>query len=653
MTIRVRELRLVGLSRSYGVSFLDEHGNIRPVSIIAGEILTGKTSVLEFIAYCLGAKQFPMHPEIAQSVNVALLEVDVDGTIYVIERSCIGRPAKTATIHSSDLQGIDRPHPSVEAVLDPPSRDDSLSMFLLRHLGLGDIDLREAPTQTSSGVDRLSIRDLLRLVFVPFRSLGGDNLLLERSQYVARLKHEQVIDLLFGAHDNQASTVAAALKSLGTEINKQQSELDVVLAFLSEQAVPDRDVLLERQAAVRGEIERAENLLDEIEGQMEAVAEFGASQREVYQDAASEAAASANEKRSAETQIERLAALAAQYDQDVKKLTFAKEASLLFDPLLVSVCPWCMQPVEVTQADGDTCVVCHQHLAAVEDQGGDFDLDRELRAVKRRQGELHDLLDELYATSFETEARYETANRAAEDAQRELDRVMRSRFAPYVDQRDSLVSSIAAATQDDEQLQRQLLMHAGVARRRQDLAELRQKEAELLLAQDEASEVSRSREDAVVLLTERFNEILTDFRFPKLADAYLDRRYVPHVRGISYDRLGSAGAGTLVTLAWHLSVFELASEMSAPHPGLLMVDSPQKGLMAKPGEESDEYQSESIATSVYQHILDWSQAQNDDSPVQLIIVDNSPQPNTVDAIVVRYSGSAEDPPYGLIDDAVA
>ena len=75
--------------------------------------------------------------------------------------------------------------------------------------------------------------------------------------------------------------------------------------------------------------------------------------------------------------------------------------------------------------------------------------------------------------------------------------------------------------------------------------------------------------------------------------------------------------------------------------------------MAKPGEESDEYQSDSIAASVYQHILDWSQAQGADNPVQLIVVDNSPQPNTADAIVVRYSGSADDPPYGLINDAIA
>lgn len=653
MTLRVRKLRLDGLNRSYGVSFLDDSGSIRPVSIISGEILTGKTSVLEFIGYCLGGKQFPQHLEIAQNVNLALLEVDIDGSTYVIERSCIGRASKHATIHSSDLDGLKSPHRSVEADLDPPSDDGSLSSFFLRHLGLGDIELREAPTKESSGVDRLSIRDLLRLMYVPYRTLGGDNLLLERAVPVVRLKHEQVIDLLFGAHDNQAATVAAALRSLAVEIKKQQSELDAVLAFMQEQEVPSRESLASRLDALNAELESSQELLNGLEQEMEAVADFGTSQRAAYQEAAQEAAALANEMRSSQTQIERLTALAAQYDQDVKKLTFAKEASALFDPFLITICPWCMLPMESDHDDSEACRVCKQDLVAVEEQGGDFDLERELRAVVRRQKELHDLLDELHDSSTEAGRRYSEASFAAEEAQQSLDRTMRSRFAPYVDQRDLLVASIASATQDTGQLSRHLLMHDGVARRRQDIAELRQKEAELLLDQGKASQVSSSREDAVDALSERFVQILQDFRFPKLNDAYLDARYVPYVRGISYDQVGSAGAGTLVTLAWYLSIFELTAEASAPHPGLLMIDSPQKGLMAKPGEESDEFQSESIAVSMYQHILDWAAEHGRDNSVQLIIVDNTPQPNASDVIAVRYSGRADDPPYGLIDDAIS
>lgn len=47
----VRALRLLGPKRSYRVDFTDgnDEKRIRPLSIIAGEISTGKTTVLEFI----------------------------------------------------------------------------------------------------------------------------------------------------------------------------------------------------------------------------------------------------------------------------------------------------------------------------------------------------------------------------------------------------------------------------------------------------------------------------------------------------------------------------------------------------------------------------------------------------------------------------
>src|SRR5690606_25772628 len=127
---------------------------------------TGKTSILQFITYCLGGNQFPLHDEIRQAVNTALLETDIDGVPFVIERTCVERPSKTAIVHSCALEDIDEPHPTVEYPLTPPSDPGSLSYFLLGHLGIAEIDLKEAPTQSASGVDRLSIRDLMHHIYV-------------------------------------------------------------------------------------------------------------------------------------------------------------------------------------------------------------------------------------------------------------------------------------------------------------------------------------------------------------------------------------------------------------------------------------------------------------------------------------------------------
>ena len=59
--IRIRHLQLRGAGRTYDVSFLNPDGSVRALNIIAGQISTGKTSALELIDYCLGAKDHPRH----------------------------------------------------------------------------------------------------------------------------------------------------------------------------------------------------------------------------------------------------------------------------------------------------------------------------------------------------------------------------------------------------------------------------------------------------------------------------------------------------------------------------------------------------------------------------------------------------------------
>ena len=96
--LRVRRLRLQGVSRPYEVSFLDPGtGQPAALAIISGQISTGKTSVLEFIRYCLGGADFPHHPELRSRVRSAFLECDLPGTTSVIERSAVLQPPNFPT----------------------------------------------------------------------------------------------------------------------------------------------------------------------------------------------------------------------------------------------------------------------------------------------------------------------------------------------------------------------------------------------------------------------------------------------------------------------------------------------------------------------------------------------------------------------------
>ena len=314
--LRVRRLRLQGVSRPYEVSFLEPRtGQPAALAIISGQISTGKTSVLEFIRYCLGGADFPHHPEIRSRVRSAMLECDLQGTTFVIERSAVLQPSKFATVHSCSLDLLDEPHFEKELVIAPPSDENSLSQYLLNQFGIGEVVLREAPTQDSSAVDRLSIRDLLRIMFVENPDLDNRNLLLENNAHVVRLKHEQVLDLLFGAHDNTAASFAARARSLATEIKEREVELATIEGFMKEQKVPERETIDRRIAQMEEEAAGLQARRDQIEAQMDAEAAFGDQQRSAYRAAADRARRTSNELRESQTQLDRLIALGAQYEQ--------------------------------------------------------------------------------------------------------------------------------------------------------------------------------------------------------------------------------------------------------------------------------------------------------------------------------------------------
>ena len=154
-------------------------------------------------------------------------------------------------------------------------------------------------------------------------------------------------------------------------------------------------------------------------------------------------------------------------------------------------------------------------------------------------------------------------------------------------------------------------------------------------------------------MSDRFARILRDFTFPKLDDPippFMDTNFVPHVRGNSYREVGSTGALTLISMAWFLAIFERAVETGAPHPGFLMVDSPQKNLTPRGDNvRDDDFADPAIVSRVWGHLISVSENASAGS-MQIIVVDNAPPPPADTHVVVRYGGPLGPEPYGLIEN---
>ena len=209
--IRLCKLRLTGATgsgRSYDISFLDEdHESWRPLSVIAGPSQTGKTSVIDFVRYCLDDSDHPQHPEVLQYVRAALLEAELAGRITTIERAATGSASKFASVWNSPLDNLGYVT-ELRLPTEPTSEPGGLSQFVLAACDLDNIALPVAPKQAESEIQVLSIRDLFRIMWLPNERLDSKNLVFE-SNYMVHQKLMQTIDVMFDVYDAAGTDLAA------------------------------------------------------------------------------------------------------------------------------------------------------------------------------------------------------------------------------------------------------------------------------------------------------------------------------------------------------------------------------------------------------------------------------------------------------------
>ncbi|WAM19502.1 hypothetical protein [Rhodococcus sp. JS3073] len=672
--IRIRKLRLNGVERPYEIDFTDTNDYSRTLSVVAGAFSTGKTSVLEFIDYCLGAKNHPPHPEIRRKVRSASLEVTLSGAPHVIERSVGEQPSAHAFVRAGRLGDIDIP-PAERRLLKPTGDPRSLSSLLLSHCGLEGVELREAPTKADSATDPLSFRDLMSLCYLPNERLDDKNLLFENT-HMKRLKLGQVVDVVFGVHDDKAVELGRRIGELESRLSRARADYTAAEDFLFENNFGNRIDIEGQLDQARVRARSIEIELSDVDGQILGASTFAERLRERHRAASGRARRTAMILRDRETQVRRLIPLRAQYADDVSKLVMLAEAHELFDPLRVQVCPACMNALNgAVSIDGGHCSLCrhaipinsantdadrvppsahdrpHHGTSTVHAHGqtnGQFDVSTELRATRARLREITAYIDDLELEIGDRRAEYEQAREEERQLAIQLDESTRHTVTPFLSQRDDLMRRKQESAAVVERTRTGIRMLDGLDRRGTAVTRL-QTQVEVLRRERDEANIEPDRDLVIHRISERYREILTSWRYPKIDQAFIDNKLVPHMRGTSY-RDASSGGRTLISMAWALAVFEIAWETGAAHPGFMMIDSPQKNLGQ--GKNRDAEFADSVAVDgVYRHLNTWLDGSG--AGAQILIVDNAPPAMADDDVVVRFSGRAEHPPYGLISDEVS
>lgn len=637
----IRTLRVRGTSKNYDVPFVGI-GGILPLGIVAGGVSTGKTSILQLIDYSLGADQYPRHPEIVSRARDVLLELETNDGVVVIERQLgVGTHV---TVHRADLAGLAEPHERLRRRLGSAGDSDSLSWYLLDQIGLAGVTLREAPTKPDSPRQPLSFRDFQRLYYLSHSRLDNGDL-LDESNFMRQLKLRQVIDLMFGVRDEREAELGAQLNAVREQRRTIERELVSLVRFLEEHQISRPDLTEVREAEVA--IKSAEERLADLDIRVAATSDFLTTVRREHESASAAATRSASILRDRETLLNRLLPLRSQYAEDLSKLNFYEEAAVLFDPLGVSVCPSCFAPLSPKpHIDHGHCSLCGSEV--VEADGSDVDVGAERKSLEDRLAEISRYIEVVEEERTEAARSLASLERLAEESQARLDSAARPALSPFLTERDQMLAQVNRLRGDHRAREEAADLHRGLDDRRATAARLQASESALATAIKEARSSRPDRASVLQSLNTRFAALLGDWRFPKLSEPFIDDAYVPHARGLSYKEIGSAGATTLLALAWQLSIYETAIELGASHPGFLMIDSPQKNLGQRAAPGDSEFADAAFGERVYQHLKAWADANVGKG--QLLVIDNTPPPDVADRIALWFSRSVLQPPYGLIDD---
>ena len=690
--IRLLRLRLGGITKSYDVDFRRPDGTPRPLSVISGPTNTGKTSILQLATYAMGGAQYPDHDEILRQVRTVILETVMPPGFITIERALESRNALVFDLSLDRLgETVPEPHP-VEPAGDPRS----LSKYLLSTIDLQEVQLREAPSQDQSETDPLSFRDVMWLCLLLNERVGSNQLLFE-GNHNKNLKLIQVVDAIFGVHESESADRARRISQRQSELAEARAEVTSLRDFVREQDATPREVLQHAAEEADAELEAVRIALARLDADEVAAVGVAADLRSRHAQAVRRATEARQRVRDREAMVSRYASLRAQYADDIRKLTFLKQAGSVFDQLSVRVCPACLGRLPDSPKIADSiCSMCSQHVpkaissltlgsaavgreipvaglrsqsasesgptlppnSGLSDEPSDApdDLEdglvqkiiqAELRGTRRRFNELNEYwlqLDEGLA-GLRTAATRASETEAALAAQ--IDRAAAGKVTPFVSAREAILARRQAAVVRRDRVNAGLRNWRSVDARQRKVDRLAGELAELRREQRE-NKVGPGREAMIRSLSGRFREILTEWGYPKHeGTGVINEKLVPHARMRPYTSASSGGM-VLQTLAWMLSVFEIAYEQEANHPGFLLIDTPQKNLGGAAAADDEEFADFRLVERFYRHLITWLEGPG--RGAQIVIVDNTPPPIAEPFVVRHFTRDPNHGMYGLIDN---
>lgn len=607
------------------------------LNFITGPTSTGKSSIAVMIDYALGDKSHKKYIEIRESCKDVQLDFSINNSKYRLVRPLFDFQKPVKLFRWNDK--TQNYHDDYELLEIKISVKQSLSSFLLEELGL--------PKNLKIINQNFSFRDLYKYCYISQTVIDSEDLLKEK-QYGPSLKRKPTFEIIFNIYDQLLDELKTNAKAKSEEINVLENRRDGVDDFLKGLDMIERSFFEERKQEMEIELQAKIEKLTELKAKGKLNNNQSLELEHKIIENKDFIVLQETKIREQYDYLDKLFLLRNQYDSEIDQIEFIIDSDKNLRKLEFEVCPSCLHDLNKINKEKKKCILCGTTLENLNELEIKAYIT-ELKKIKRKNKSLSQFItdQEINLSNLKREKQIKIGE--LQKLEFELDHLRKEYVSPFIEQIERFNFEIGSLKNRINEMENSLLVINNFHKLNQKII-YEKGIFQTIKDQIRLTEAKANDKESVIKdLSENFYGILSKFSFPKLSEAYLDDKYLPYVRGVKYDQLGSLGAVTMVTMAYFLSILIKGIEDNNHHPGLLIIDSPRKNL-GSDSKDDDEFKDEAIFNSIIKYFIYINKIYGNE--LQLIIINNG-HPEFLDDIFItkKFDGNGtKGLPYGLIDD---
>lgn len=636
----VQQLIVQGKSKLYFSKF--EEG----LNLIWGDMDSGKSSILNLIDYCLGGKNVNLlYDEMASHGRTALLEVDLNGSVFTLERDILNEDSPIR-VHTGTFDVRSTKFPMLMSASSTKSMPDGwISDFILDSLGIPKVKIKESRLREDSDSDRLSFRDLMKLLYLKQTRVGSDALLDYQNPSVFN-KNVEIQKFVFNIYDGKLTELQS---DLAVQLNEQK-ELGRSEAFIRK-FLQDVAISVDKLGQTDDVVEAQEARVNEIDDAVEVLKKDFALSTDVGLEISNsvgrirqEIDAVAQSLLSIETKYENYARLSNTYRFDLAALNLSK--------LSRSV-------MQIAESESKTvpCPLCSTELALSSAVIEDQDIEHQARSLKNRDAGIQTILMQLRNEQQENLDRKSHLTSMLKEATRGFDENNITKISPLISAIQALEASKTVLKVELAQAER----NSAIVHKFNDIGSKLDTKNSLI---SNLRRAIKTIEDGLVGLDEVVNALtkllITHMQksgLQKVSNMYFDKKFIAYFRGISYYNTSSGGVRTIASIATFICRLQYLLVTPCNLPSFLMIDTPGQNIgRYRSNDDDSELSDPKLYENIFKQIFDVTEhAKETGRKRQVIIVDNDIPESLVDGknfhLVKRFSKQGGEFEKGLINDA--